>query len=235
VKRRSKTKNLNIFKILSLILIVFFMLSTPYVVLKLIKINKIECISQYGDCNGVLDNNLSVVGSYKDTKENIEQILKHNIKVKSYVMQYKIPSTLEIEIDLKKPKFAIKNKDSRYYLIDEDKLILEISNESNLPVLVSSDFNKNIGDEVDDIHLFALKIIEKNAWLYSVKTGVLENNELKITLKEGVIVHFPLEGDIDELIGSLRLIFSRLNDEGEGIRMEDIREIDLRFNNAVLR
>jgi len=211
------------------------MLSTPYVVLKLIKINKIECISQYGDCNGVLDNNLSVVGSYKDTKENIEQILKHNIKVKSYVMQYKIPSTLEIEIDLKKPKFAIKNKDSRYYLIDEDKLILEISNESNLPVLVSSDFNKNIGDEVDDIHLFALKIIEKNAWLYSVKTGVLENNELKITLKEGVIVHFPLEGDIDELIGSLRLIFSRLNDEGEGIRMEDIREIDLRFNNAVLR
>ncbi|HLD91880.1 MAG TPA: hypothetical protein VI795_00625 [Patescibacteria group bacterium] len=235
MKRRSKTKNLNIFKILSLILIVFFMLSTPYVVLKLIKINKIECISQYGDCNGVLDNNLSVVGSYKDTKENIEQILKHNIKVKSYVMQYKIPSTLEIEIDLKKPKFAIKNKDSRYYLIDEDKLILEISNESNLPVLVSSDFNKNIGDEVDDIHLFALKIIEKNAWLYSVKTGVLENNELKITLKEGVIVHFPLEGDIDELIGSLRLIFSRLNDEGEGIRMEDIREIDLRFNNAVLR
>ena len=209
--------------------------SAPYVVLKLIKINKIECISQYGDCNGVLDNNLSVVGSYKDTKENIEQILKHNIKVKSYVMQYKIPSTLEIEIDLKKPKFAIKNKDSRYYLIDEDKLILEISNESNLPVLVSSDFNKNIGDEVDDIHLFALKIIEKNAWLYSVKTGVLENNELKITLKEGVIVHFPLEGDIDELIGSLRLIFSRLNDEGEGIRMEDIREIDLRFNNAVLR
>jgi len=217
------------------VLIIFFMGSAPYVVLKLIKINKIECISQYGDCNGVLDNNLSVVGSYKDTKENIEQILKHNIKVKSYVMQYKIPSTLEIEIDLKKPKFAIKNKDSRYYLIDEDKLILEISNESNLPVLVSSDFNKNIGDEVDDIHLFALKIIEKNAWLYSVKTGVLENNELKITLKEGVIVHFPLEGDIDELIGSLRLIFSRLNDEGEGIRMEDIREIDLRFNNAVLR
>ena len=235
MKRRSKTKNLNIFKILSLVLIIFFMGSAPYVVLKLIKINKIECISQYGDCNGVLDNNLSVVGSYKDTKENIEQILKHNIKVKSYVMQYKIPSTLEIEIDLKKPKFAIKNKDSRYYLIDEDKLILEISNESNLPVLVSSDFNKNIGDEVDDIHLFALKIIEKNAWLYSVKTGVLENNELKITLKEGVIVHFPLEGDIDELIGSLRLIFSRLNDEGEGIRMEDIREIDLRFNNAVLR
>ncbi len=48
-------------------------------------------------------------------------------------------------------------------------------------------------------------------------------------------MHFPLEGDIDTLVGSLRLIFSRLNDEGEGIRMEDIREIDLRFNNAVLR
>ena len=208
---------------------------TPYVILKLIKINKIECFSQYGDCGGVLDSKLSVVGSYKDTKENIEQILKHNIKVKSYVMQYKIPGTLKIEIDLKKPKFAIKNKDSKYYLIDEDKLILEISSESNLPCLVSNDFNQNIGDKVGDVEIFALEIIEKVAWLYSVKTGVIENNELKIILKEGVVVHFPLEGDIDTLVGSLRLIFSRLNDEGEGIRMEDIKEIDLRFNNAVLR
>ena len=208
---------------------------TPYVILKLIKINKIECSSQYGDCGGVFDDKSFVVGNYKDTKKNIEQILKNNIKVKSYVMQYKIPGILKIEIDLKKPKFAIKDKDSRYYLVDEDKLILEISNESNLPCLVSDDFNKNIADEVEDVHLFALKIIEKAAWLYSVKTGVIENNELKIILKEGVVVHFPLEGDIDTLVGSLRLIFSRLNDEGEGIRMEDIKEIDLRFNNAVLR
>lgn len=235
MRRRSKVKNFNIFKILSFVLIIIFICLTPSIILKLIKINKIECFSQYGDCGGVFDSKLSVVGSYKDTKENLEQILKNNIKVKSYVIQYKIPGTLKIEIDLKKPKFAIKNKDSRYYLIDEDRLILEISNDSNLPCLISNDFNKNIGDEVGDIDIFALKIIEKVAWLYSVKTGLLENNELKITLKEGIIVHFPLEGDIDELVGSLRLIFSRLNDEGEGIRMEDIREIDLRFNNAVLR
>jgi len=232
---RKLKKKYNIFKILSIILFIIFIFFTPLIFQKLVKINKIECFSQYGSCEGVLDNSLSITGNYKDTRKNVEQILKQNIKVKSYLIQYKIPGTLKIEINLKKPKFAILNKDSKYYLIDEDRLILEISNESNLPSLISNDFNKNIGGKVGDVDIFALKIIEKVAWLYSVKTGVLENNELKIILKEGVIVHFPLEGDIDTLVGSLRLIFSRLNDEGEGIRMEDIREIDLRFKQPILR
>jgi len=40
---------------------------------------------------------------------------------------------------------------------------------------------------------------------------------------------------VDSLVGGLRLIFSRLNDGSQGIRMEDIKEIDLRFKNPVLR
>jgi len=232
---RRKTKKLNIFKLLSIIIVLVFILLTPVFVQRLIKIKKIECVSQYGECPQIKEILKHVPGNYKDTKKQIELILKQDIKVNNYLIQYKIPNTLKIEVNLKKSKYAIRNKDAKYFLVDRDKLILEISDESNLPVLISNNFNKNIGEVVDDTDIFALKIIEKVAWLYSVKIGNFENNELKITLKEGVIVHFPLEGDIDTLVGRLRLIFSRLNDEGEGIRMEDVKEIDLRFKNAVLR
>ena len=54
-------------------------------------------------------------------------------------------------------------------------------------------------------------------------------------IENRILVRFSLEGDIDVLAGSLRLIFSRLNDETTGIRMGDVSEIDLRFKNPVIR
>ena len=203
------------------------------IIQKLIKITKIECVSQYGNCE-VLGDRLQVTGNYKNTKKQIEQILKQNIQVNSYLIQYKIPDTLKIEISLKKPKYAI-FYGQKYYLLDKNGLILSEAIETNLPSLVVNNYQNIIGNNISDKELFSLKIIEKVAWLYSVKVGFLENNELLITLKEGVLVHFPLEGDIDILVGSLRLVFSRLNDGSQGIRISDIREIDLRYKNIVLR
>ena len=143
---------------------------------------------------------------------------------------------LIIELNLKKPKYTIKDSlSSKFYLIDEDETVLEITEESNLPTIVKSRVDIKLGENINKKDKFSLEIVEKVAWLYSVKEGIIEKEELKLTLKEGVLVRFPLEGDVDSLVGGLRLIFSRLNDGSQGIRMEDIKEIDLRFKNPVLR
>lgn len=236
-------KKINIFKYLSILLIIIFIYITPVVIKKLIKIDKIECQSQYGQCSEQLVNNLQYItnSDLYVAKGKINQVLEHNKQVSSYLIQYKIPSTLKVELVLKKPKFAIKNSNGNYFLIDKDGFVVETTQESNLPTLLNNNITYKVGDSISDKDIFALKIIEKISLLYSVQTGIVEKNSLQIKLNEGVLLYFPLEGDVDVLVGSLRLIFSRLNEGTQGIKMEDtitisdVKEIDLRFTNPVIR
>ncbi len=227
-------KKVNIFKILSIILIVLFILSIPTVIKKLVRITRIECSSQYGSCDAILADSLNISGNYKDVKKQINELLDKNVRVSSYTVQYKIPSILKVELNLIKPKYAIRDLSNNCYLIDKNGVVIEISKESNLPTLINN-VTYSTGQKISDKDNFALQLIEKVSWVYSVPVGTIENGSLLIMLKEGILVRFPLVGDSDVLVGSLRLIFSRLNDESEGIRMNEIREIDLRFKNPILR
>jgi cell division protein FtsQ len=233
-KKLAWLEKINIFKYLSFLLIFLFILSTPLIIKKLIKVNKIECISQFGDCPSELKNKLQLAGGrdYYIAKNYIENELKNDISVENYLIQYKIPSTIKVDLNLKKPKFAIKNNE-KYFLVNKEGLVLNIVSETNLPVLVSN-VDLSLGGRLDDNHLFALKLIEKISFLYTIVSNTIENNELKILTTEK-LVRLPLEGDVDLLVGSLRLIFSRLNEASQGIRMEDVAEIDLRFQSPILR
>ena len=233
--RRHSKQKLDVFKLLSLFLILIFILLIPTIIQKLIKIKTIECVTQYETCPDEFGFNLYLGSDYKIAKREIEKSLNNNIQVNNYLLQYKIPSTIKIEINIKKPKYAIKDSNNNYYLVGSDGLVLNIKNESSLPLLIRDDAQYKISDNISATDRFALDLIEKVAWLYSTDSGRVEGKELKIVLNEGKIVRFPLEGDSDFLVGSLRLIFSRLNEEKEGIRMNDIQEIDLRFKNPVLR
>lgn len=240
-KHLSKTHfkiNLNIFKILSIILIIAIVLSIPFVVKKSIKINKIICISQYGDCPEEIVNILKSFENrdYKLSKKLITDYLSSNLLVEDHLVQYKIPSTLKVEINLKKPKSAIYLiSEQKYYLIGDNNIVLSVSDNTDLPRVVSDRTGIKIGEPISDIETNASEIITNLNYLYSIKEGVIEKNTLIVKSNENVNILFPLDGDTKLLIGSLRHIFSRLNDESEGIRMDEIREIDLRFKNSVLR
>ena len=237
-RRKISKRHLNIFKFLSIILILFFILFTPTVIQKLIKINTISCTSQYDLCPTEINDKIKnlELKDYRLVKKEVKNILSSSNLVNDYSIQYQIPSKLIIELQLNKPKYAVcDNFKNNCYLISEEGVVLVTSDDTNLPNVTRDNINLKIGETILEKDKFALEIVEKVAWLYSVKTGVIDKEELKITLKEGVLVHFPLEGEVDSLVGGLRLIFSRLNDESQGIRMEDIKEIDLRFKNPVLR
>ena len=227
-------EKIRIFKILSIVLIITFLFSIPIVIQKVIKIEKIECESQYGECDEVIVNSLQLTGNYRDTKKIIKQKLEKDVLINSYLIQYQIPNKLKIDINLKKPRYAIFNG-SKYFLIDKDGLIINESNETNLPTLKKDGDNLVVAEKINEKDKFALSIISGLTYLYSINSGNIINNELKVISNEGIIIRFPLEGDKDVLLGSLRLIFSRLNDGTKGIRIEDTKEIDLRFKNPVLR
>ncbi|MFA6073920.1 MAG: hypothetical protein WC758_07435 [Candidatus Woesearchaeota archaeon] len=233
---RYKKQKFNIFKALSILLIIIFVILIPTIIQKLIKIEKIECESQYGQCPEALISNLqfTIPNQFLISKSQIKKILEQNIIINSYLIQYQIPNKLKIDINLKKPRYAIFNG-SKYFLIDKDGLIIEESSETNLPTLNKENVNLVVGEKIEEKDKFALSIINGLTYLYSINSGNIINDELKVTNSEGIIIRFPLEGDKDVLLGSLRLIFSRLNDETKGIRIEDTKEIDLRFKNPVLR
>ncbi len=242
MKRRVKRlpvwpNKISIYKLLSSLLIILFVVSVPFTVQKLIIIKRVECFSQYGSCGQDLYLRLKryELVDYRKARVQIEQILKQDIQITDFLIQYKIPSTLKIDVTLKKPTYSINDSQNNYYVIDKNGVVINISNQSNLPTLVKTNLDYKLGDRITDSDLFFLKIIEKVRWSYSVSVGEVGDNEMILYLKEGILVHFPAEGDVDILVGELRLIFSRLNDESRGIKMNDIKEIDLRFKNPILR
>lgn len=238
MRRKSSKIGLNIFKLLSILLFLTFVLSIPLIIQKLITIKKVECRSQYGACPADILFSLPYFEGvdYRFAKSEIKRILDDNLTVESYLTQYQIPNALAIDLVIKKPKLAILvSKDGLYYLISKDGVVLEKVGETNLPTVVKESGSFNLGDRIVDKDSFALKIYEKVTSKYTINSANLEKNELKIKLNDGPVVRFPLEGDLDSLTGSLVLIFSRLNDGSEGIRIEEVHEIDLRFKNPVLR
>lgn len=223
---------------MSLVLIFIFLFLTPILVVKSIKITSVTCVTQYGQCGDSLLGELGLVKGrdLKSSKNYIENILKNDMAINDYLVQYKIPSTLDVEINLKKPKFSIFDLNSnKYYILDKNGLIIDLVDDSSLPVVKVDNLNMEVGQQLNNQNKFALDILNYLTYLYSIDEGIIENESFKVKNTEGVDIIFPLEGDLEFLIGGLRLIFSRLNDESEGIRMNDIREIDLRYSNPVLR
>lgn len=238
---------LNIFKLLSIVLLVVFVLFTPLLVKTSIKINKIECVSQYEKCPNDLENFLnSFVGfNYHVVKKNMTSYLSTNYLVNDYLIQYKIPNTLKVELNIKKYTNSFNFAgDTQYFLITSDGVVIDIKNETSVPNVIIHDFNifktgeqslYKPGDKVDEKIIFAGSIVNNLNYLFSINEINLYKEYLTAVSNEGINIIIPTTGDKDLIVGSLRLIFSRLNQGTEGIRMEEVREIDLRYKNPILR
>jgi hypothetical protein len=73
---------------------------------------------------------------------------------------------------------------------------------------------------------------------YQVREGIIEDESLVIELSQGPRVIFPLEGEKEVLLGSLRLVLSKLNNDAQDSKIENVSGasiIDLRFKNPVIK
>ena len=198
---------------------VFLFLFVFFLPGRVIKINQVECESQYGECPEDLNFKLQALNSNQITnsKKQIQNILKNDLMVSDYSIQYAFPDKLKVSILLKKAKFAILNKDTqKYLLLGNAGEVLGTSDETLLPYVIQNGETPN---------LFALTLMEGVFNMHQVNRGEIKGASLVVELPTRVRVIFPLEGSAEILLGSLRLIYSQVTD----------KEIDLRFKNPILR
>lgn len=216
---------------IGLLALFFLTLAFLFLVLpRIITIKKITCSNQYGRCDEVLVSNLETVlgKSLAEAKTTLKSILAKDLLIKDFSLQYKLPETLQIYILIKKPKFALWNQEEKKaVLVDEAGTVLTEVEATNLPKVIVSGKLLARGEKVNQKELFALELIAGLNYFYQVNEGVLFEQRLEVILPGGIRVIFPLTGDRQVLLASLKAVFSG--------KIDKIREIDLRFKNPVLK
>jgi len=195
-----------------------------------IKVTKIECSNQYGQCG---DEIFSKLNDYKGqslaiTYQQIGKRLIIDPAISNYSLQLKLPTIIKINIIERKAKYAVTSPlMENFATIDETGFVIAIKAETNLPVLLS-DQVPNVGEIISEKKLFAAELVYDMFSVFGTKLGSIKNDSLVVTLESGQIVTFPLSGDKKTLIGTLRLILDNEN-------LSNNITIDLRYKNPVLR
>jgi len=232
-------KGLRIVKTISVFLILAFLFFLPYLIQKNIKVKKLVCVSQFGECpEGIVDDiKYSNTNDLITIRKKLEKDLSSNFLVKDFLIQYQIPSTIQLQITLKKPKYAVYNlQDNLFYLFDKDGLILEISEKSRFfPVTVDKLNQNNYGEKVEDFVLNSAEITYGVRFMYEVAESKLVEQDLYLKMDSDVTFIISTKSSKDEILGAFKLIYSRLIAENKGIKIDNVSEVDLRYENPVLR
>lgn len=216
--------------IFSIIFVFCFLIILPF----LIKV-KVDCKSQYGICPQQISDKLAPVDgkSLFSARKTIKDILKTEFIVSDYSLQYKIPNILRIDLLVKKPVITFKNaKSGSYVLVDADGKVLSSATDSALPVVNTTRELPKEGQNIGNEELFALNLATGVYQMYQVREFLLQETSLLVELPGRFKVIFPLDGDTRILLGALRLIYSKIQGEGNP---SGFSQVDLRFTNPVLR
>lgn len=195
----------------------------------------IECRSQYGKCPDDINYQLSQYNGknlYQARKKSSDYLQKNPL-VSSFSLQFKVPRILSVNLLVKKPQFSIFDKEtSKFALVDKDGKVISIVSNSSLPSVHALGGNLKVGDQVSDKELFALKLMQGVWEMYQVRSGEIQDNNLIIGLQGGVTVIFPQDGDTNVILGTLRLVYGKIESPDY---LGKYSQIDLRFKNPVLR
>ena len=230
-------------KVFAGLIFIGFIIGLFFIVPKKVKIKEISCQSQFGPCNAsvlrTIEKTASGEKSFYDTKREINGILSSNILIRDYSFHFQFPAQIEVYTIERKPRYALKVKSTdSYALVDEEGYVIYFQDLTGLPYLITTDPPPNVGEVISSETSFALEVLSGMFSAYQVREGKIEDESLVIELSQGPKVIFPLEGEKEVLLGSLKLVLSKLNNESEDSKIENVlgaRIIDLRFKNPVIK
>lgn len=230
-------------KALPWLLLVLIFASPFFIWPRILTVSEINCQSQFGPCSQGLKEAIGSIAqegkSLSETKSSLTSLLKNDILVNDFSFQFKLPSSLEVNLLERKPQFALKHEnESILALVDEEGYVIALQKSLTLPRLIISEPLPGVGERISEKNLFALELLFDMFSFYQVRVGKLGNENLVIELPQGPRVIFPLDGDRKVLLGSLRLVLGKLNSEVQDSKIEDIagvNTIDLRFKNPIIK
>jgi len=205
-----------------------------YILLGSLKIEKIVCESQSGDCSlSIMDELRRFEGEkVRIAIKRAEKALENNVLVNDYRVRFVPLSTLKVILVEEKAEYALKNSSEDFYtLVDINGKILQKVEETRVEII---NYDKKIPDVGGSMGggQFALKLAKGVSRYYQVKSKTLDDNFFLIELTSGTRILFPLEGDTELLLGAMNLIVTKISNVPE---FTDIVEIDLRYKNPILR
>ena len=102
-------------------------------------------------------------------------------------------------------------------LVDRNGKALSVASGSALPVVAIAENLPKAGQNIGDSDLFALNLALGVSQMYQINESVVQDGSLLVELPGQFRVLFPLEGDTQVLLGSLRLIYSKIQSDGNPI------------------
>ncbi len=204
----------------------------------LIRINRINCYTQNGECEPEVKEKLSQFEGYYlgYARKEIKSRLLEDRLVRESSVRFTIPDQLSVHVVLRKPAYALKDTGTgTFSLIDSEGVVISTTSVTNLAYLEVNERPPSVSEQIGETIHFALDLLDNMNYVYQIKTGKLYSDKLVIELPNGIGVLFPLVGDKDILIGSLRVLYSRVLERPQDFAITRVNEIDLRFKNPVIR
>lgn len=168
------------------------------------------------------------------SERKIRNTLSSEPEVLSYAVKTSPLGDITVRITLREGSIALKPESSNTYtLYTKDGILVKEAPDTSVPTVV---LKEQINTEAVP---FVAALSYQLTTILPVSQMTVEGESLKVVLRDNRILLYPLQGDIDVLLGSTLITFSQLNlTEGKLIidrQAVVIREIDLRFKNPVLR
>lgn len=198
---------------------------------KNLKVAEIKCSSQYGPCDQEVATKLKSFEGEKiiSTYQNINDLLGSDHKVANYKLNFAGPLHIEAEINQRKPSVAVQaSGDSKYYLYSEDGYLLSIAKETQLPTINLLDKSVATINQTK----FVIEMAYALNQTYNVNMLVVRDGGMEFEVLGAPKIVYPIQGDIDVLLGSLTFVLSQLNTQLGDFKMESV---DFRFKNPVIR
>lgn len=199
-------------------------------------ITRIDCTN----CDGNLMAKLqSFEGkSWRTVLTKTKSTLADDSEIRESSVKFKLPSTIDVYVINDQPVYSIHSTGlGVYYLINKDGQIIKIGEAANLPVIEYAGALPNVNGNIDPKLLFALDTISPIFYSYQIKSAVVVNDSLNVSLPDGITVIFPLSGDQKAILGAFKLIIDRLRagDQNSTDKLDGVSIVDLRFKNPVLK
>ncbi len=201
--------------------------------LRRVKVVNILCTSQFGDCPAEIDDFLEDFKgqSYFDSKRALSSAFSQNPRIAYYRIRFNLPDVMAVEITERNPELAAKFGENNFFIFDKEGVSLGQVKESSLSTVTVYELPR------EKLFRFAIVLAREIFKYYGATNVAVDKHGLYAQVKNVEVV-FPLEGDIDVLLGSLEVSLLQLNERSKNstiiLAAGKNYKVDLRYKNPVV-
>lgn len=217
-------------KILFILLVILIGGGAAYY-LFFLPIEEVSCLQGESSCSQPVLDSLKEVNrkGLMRTYRSLSEKLNAQERVIEYKLTYTFPNHIHVDSIERQPAVAMRVLGSdTATLFEADGRVIGNGDGNGLPVI---EFQEKIVYGPESLS-FLVQLIHSLDRAFGLNTAAVVNGGLVVRIPEGNTFIYPLEGDIDLLLGATRLVLGELNRVSENSTM---KTIDFRYKNPVLK